>query len=79
MSENIARFFPDLDECAEVPKSVEISVTLNSAEAAAVEGWRKANNVATTSLALRELVRLGLLSELSDAYDVVSSIRRSVD
>lgn len=55
------------------------SVVLNDEEAAAVEGWRLANNIPTTESALRELVRLGLLSELSQAYDVVKSIRNSVD
>lgn len=55
------------------------SLSLNAEEAAAVEGWRSANKVSSTENALRELVRLGLLSELSQAYDVVKSIRKSVD
>ena len=55
------------------------TVTLNNEELAAVEGWRQANNLPTTESALRELVRLGLLSDLSQAYDVVKSIRNSVD
>ena len=55
------------------------SVTLNEEELSAVDGWRRANNIPTTEGAIRELLRLGLLSELSRAYDVVKSIRNSVD
>ncbi len=55
------------------------SVMLNDEELSAVEGWRLANNIPTTESAIRELVRLGLLGELAQAYDVVKSIRKSVD
>lgn len=63
---------------AGAPRRV-FSVRLNEEEMAAVEGWRQANNVPTVEEALRELVRLGLLGELSQAYEVVKSIRNSVD
>ncbi len=43
-------------------------VRLNDEELAAVEGWRQANMFASRADALRELVRLGLLSEIGRIY-----------
>lgn len=53
-------------------------LTLNVEEQAAVEGWRSANNVPTLEQAVRELLRLGLLSEISKIHSVVTSVRKSV-
>lgn len=43
-------------------------VRLSEEELAAVEGWRQANMFASRADALRELVRLGLLSEIGRIY-----------
>ena len=56
-----------------------ISLDLSADELAAVEGWRTANNLPSVSHAIRELTRLGLLSEISQIYSVVQSVRRSID
>ena len=57
----------------------DVSVVMSGEEAAAIEGWRVANGVPTFDQAARELVRLGLLSEISKAYGVVSAVRESVE
>ncbi len=57
----------------------ELRLTLNNEEFAAVEGWRAANNLPSMAHAVRELLRLGLLSEISKVYGVVSAVRDSVD
>ncbi len=54
--------------------SVEIRVPLSEEELAAVEGWRKANNVASQGDAIRALVRLGLLSEIGRIYQSDSNV-----
>lgn len=53
--------------------SVDILVPLSDEELAAVEGWRKANNVDSREDAIRALVRLGLLSEIGRIYRSVST------
>jgi len=61
-------------------KSFEhLSVMLSKDELSAVEGWKAANNIRSNTQALRELVRLGLLSELSQSYDLVKSVRQTTD
>lgn len=59
--------------------TVQFSVVLNAEELSAVKGWKYANDADSTPQALRELVRLGLLSEISGAYGLIKSIRQSVD
>ena len=56
----------------------ELTLTLNTEETAALEGWRMANNIGSPDEAARELLRLGLLSEISKVYGLVSAIRHSV-
>ena len=51
---------------------INILVPLSDEELAAVEGWRKANNVESREDAIRALVRLGLLSEIGRIYQSVS-------
>ena len=53
-------------------------IELDAELAAAAEGWRKANKIKSTNEALTELVRLGLLSEISQLHDLVASIRNSI-
>lgn len=54
-------------------------VLLDDEQLAAVEGWRSANLIPTRPEALRELVRLGLLSEIAKIHQLVADIRASVD
>jgi len=61
------------------PASDYHSVLLSHEELQAVESWRRVNNIPSTAQAMRELIRLGLLSEISKSFDVVTSIRRSVE
>lgn len=56
-----------------------VSVVLSKYELSAVEGWKSANNIKSTTQALRELVRLGLLSEISQSYELVKSVRQTTD
>lgn len=55
------------------------SVILKSDELEAVEGWRSANNVNSIGQALRELVRIGLLSELAETHELITQLRNTVD
>lgn len=55
-----------------------IAVALDHEELAAVEGWRAANLVASLPDAVRELVRIGLLSEIAKVQKLVEDIRASV-
>ena len=56
-----------------------VEVLLNDEELAAVDGWRCANLLHSNREALRELVRLGLLSEIAKLHQLVEDIRASVD
>jgi len=56
-----------------------IVISLNDEELAAVEGWRAANLLDTKTEAIRELVRLGLLSEIAKVHQLVNDLRASVD
>lgn len=53
-------------------------IELDAELAAAAEGWRKAHRIQAMNQALSELVRLGLLSEISQLHDLVASIRNSI-
>ncbi|CAN0473302.1 unnamed protein product, partial [Phaeothamnion confervicola] len=55
-----------------------INVSLALEELAAVEGWRAANLIASMPDAVRELVRIGLLSEIAKVHQLVEDIRASV-
>lgn len=46
---------------------------LSDEELAAVEGWRKANDLDSREAAIRHLVRLGLLNEISRIYQSVTA------
>ena len=53
--------------------TLRIEVPLSEEELAAVEGWQKANDLASRETAVRQLVRLGLLSEIGRIYRESSS------
>ena len=59
-------------------EGLQVNVSLNDDELAAVEGWRVSNNLPSMADAVRELVRLGLLSEISKVHGIVSAVRDSV-
>ena len=48
--------------------SEPVEVLLGQDELAALDGWRKANNDMSRPEAVRQLVRLGLLSEVGRIY-----------
>lgn len=48
---------------------VLVNVALSEEEVAALEGWRRANAFESVDLAARELLRLGLMSELQRSYN----------
>lgn len=52
-----------------------IEVRLGAEQLAALDGWRAANGIDDRSEAVRELVRLGLLSEIAKVYQFVSRMR----
>ena len=60
-------------------RTFTISVEVSPTELEAINGWKDANGAATVPEAVRELLRLGLLSELSNAHDLVTSLRESID
>ena len=60
----------------EIP-SVRIEVPLTDEELAAVEGWRKANALSSVESAARQLIRLGLLSEIGRIYHSASHFDES--
>ena len=62
-----------------INESDSIAIRLDQEEFAAIEGWRAANNCDTTNQAVRVLLRLGLLSEISKVYESVSTVREAVD
>lgn len=63
----------------EVSRFRHVEVTLTDEQFAAVEGWRAANRVRDRSDAVRELVRIGLLSEIARVYRMVASVRDDGD
>jgi Arc/MetJ-type ribon-helix-helix transcriptional regulator len=52
--------------------TINVSVVLTGEQAAAVEGWRVANRIDSQSDAVRELVRIGLLSEIGRIYRMIA-------
>lgn len=52
--------------------AVRIEVPLSNEEIAAIDGWRKTNGVSSRESAVRQLVRLGLLSEIGRIYQSVA-------
>jgi hypothetical protein len=52
--------------------TINVSVVLTGEQAAAVEGWRVANQIHSQSDAVRELVRIGLLAEIGRIYRMIS-------
>ncbi len=62
-----------------IAESDSIAIRLDEEEFAAIEGWRAANNCDTTNQAVRVLLRLGLLSEISKVYESVSTVREAVN
>ncbi|MEM8842249.1 MAG: hypothetical protein AAGD47_10785 [Pseudomonadota bacterium] len=48
--------------------ALSIELPLTEEELAAVDGWQLANELASRETALRQLVRLGLLSEIGRIY-----------
>lgn len=52
-----------------------VIVTLNHEQMAAAEGWRAAHGITDRAEALGELVRLGLLGEVTKIYRLVSGGR----
>jgi len=69
-------FEVERDDLGDTPSS--IPVPLDDEELAAVEGWRAANLITSLPDAVRELVRLGLLSEIAKVQKLVEDIRASV-
>ncbi len=70
----------DIEPCACVSSASDaIKVSLANEELAAVEGWRAANLIDSVPDAVRELVRLGLLSEIARVHQLVADIRASVN
>ncbi len=56
-----------------------VKVSFSGELGEAVEGWRVANGLASRSDAVKELVRLGLLSEIAKVYGMVSGMRDEAD
>ena len=79
MSSNTAASNSSDESFMDHSEAMEVLVTLSEAELSAVEGWRKANNIPHLPQAVRSLIRVGLLSQISESYDVVNALRDSVD
>lgn len=62
----------------ELSGTVTYVIELDAELVAAAVGWQKAQRIQTTNEALSELIRLGLLSEISHLHDLVASIRDSI-
>lgn len=62
-----------MDNRGREPFSAIVSVELSDEELAAVEGWRRANDLDSHSAAVRQLVRLGLLNEIGRIYQSVTN------
>lgn len=54
------------------------SVVLSKDEALAIEGWRQANGFSTSETAICALLRIALLSELSQSQSVLDAVRQAV-
>ena len=58
---------------------IEVSVSVPADLVSAVEGWRNANDLKTTSEAFEVLLRQGLLGEIAKAYDTIKQIQKNLD
>jgi hypothetical protein len=56
---------------------MSVTVVLSGEQAAAVEGWRMAHRMDSQAEAVRELVRIGLLSEIGRIYRMIAGGRGS--
>jgi len=56
-----------------------LEVSLSEEQRAAVEGWRAANRIGSCEEAVKELVRIGLLSEIALIYRMVAGTRNDPD
>lgn len=54
-----------------------VCITLSDEQDAALEGWRAANRIPDRAEAVRELVRIGLLSEIARVYQLVAKLRQN--
>ena len=59
------------DESPNQPTEI-VTVPLNEEELAAIDGWQHANRVKSRPAAIRQLIRLGLLSEIGRIYQSVT-------
>ena len=59
------------DESPNQPTEI-VTVPLNEEELAAIDGWQHANRVNSRPAAIRQLIRLGLLSEIGRIYRSVT-------
>lgn len=55
--------------------AIKVALELTGEQAAALEGWRVANRIESHPEAVRELVRIGLLSEIGRIYRMISGAR----
>lgn len=55
-----------------------VVIDLDHEVLAALEGWRAAHSVESRSEAARQLVRIGLLSEIAKVQKLVEDIRASI-
>lgn len=69
----------NIEAAAKPRDQFQLSLPLDNEELAAVEAWRASNQIASLSDAVRELVRLGLLSEVAKVHSIVSAVRDSVE
>ena len=74
MSIRISQDFDTSMPCA----TGTVVIDLDNEVLAALEGWRAANLVQSRSEAARELVRIGLLSEIAKVQKLVEDIRASI-
>jgi hypothetical protein len=56
-------------------RRIRVDVVLTGEQAAAVEGWRVANRIGSQPEAVKELVRIGLLSEIGRVYRMIAGNR----
>ncbi len=56
-----------------------VAIELNTTELSAAEAWRESSCIGTRAEALRELVRLGLLSEIRKVYENSERCREASD
>lgn len=52
--------------------TIRLEVAFSDDELAAIEAWRQANDFDSQAIATRQLVRLGLLSEIGRVYRTIA-------